>query len=216
VKDDPQIALLAGIGVATCAGFLYRTNKQRQVLTLLKMALLLASGRYRLLWEGFDWPWVPLGLLGGQIAFVVSVALVRASPRAALNHALPIRAFMPRGVLATVVGRYLLISAFEEVFWRGTVQSLLGGYQWAILASSAFFVLSHLPRSPAIRAIEAAELFLFSCMLGCLFLWSHSVHLVTVVHAVRNMNLWCIRYAAYRQRRRSGGSKPVSIGSVSQ
>lgn len=156
--------------------------------------------RHTVLFHSYSLWWFIIGLIIGEVLFFFSLSLIKLSlPEGFKLFLLDLGKFLKYHFShIMVVLRYLMISTYEEVLWRGTIQYLLfvylGKWGWAIFLTSVLFSLVHQYKEE-IYLLEAFELFLFSCLLGYLFVRYNSIYFVIIVHAVRNINISCLKYS---------------------
>lgn len=126
------------------------------------------------------------GILAGQILFIFSVLVTTLSFKITFNYLKKV-VFLASYYLKSwrSAAFYLTAAFFEEVVWRVSVQSLLGYSYPAILITSLLFTADHWKKT---KFIELFELFLFSCILGVCFYKTHSLILIVIIHAIRNVN----------------------------
>lgn len=129
---------------------------------------------------------VPLYLLLGLMVFLFSVV---ATTRAPLEYLRGVgRSVLKTGNLLQVGRCALTTAALEEVVWRvilQTVLSLCVGVSWAVIIIAISFSILHLPRTDG-ASVQLMEIFIFSLILGTLFVMTRDVLGVIVVHAIRN------------------------------
>ncbi len=143
--------------------------------------------------------------MSGQLLFFLSLVLVNWSVKKAWNAIKLSLGFKRYYFNFRIILYYLVISGFEEVLWRATVQKLMGDTIIVIVLTSLFFALRHIRKSKTMYVIELLDIFLLSCVLGLLFLATHSIYLVTAAHTVRNINLsYLQRVKLLRKREETG------------
>ena len=170
---------------------IFLPSNLRHVLVIKEICLIVLFGQYKLLLQihGFDIFLVGLGILSGQLLFFLSLVLVNLSVKKAWNAIKSCQGFIRYYFNFRVFLYYLVVSGFEEILWRATIQKLLGETLKAIVITSLFFALGHLRKSKTVYVMDFLDIFLLSCLLGSLFLATHSIYLVTAAHMVRNINL---------------------------
>jgi len=170
---------------------IFLPSNLRHVLVIIEICLIVLFGQYKLLLQihGFDIFLVGLGILSGQLLFFLSLVLVNLSVKKAWNAIKSCQGFIRYYFNFRVFLYYLVVSGFEEILWRATIQKLLGETLKAIVITSLFFALGHLRKSKTVYVMDFLDIFLLSCLLGSLFLATHSIYLVTAAHMVRNINL---------------------------
>ncbi|MFT5759729.1 MAG: membrane protease YdiL (CAAX protease family) [Alteromonadaceae bacterium] len=90
---------------------------------------------------------------------------------------------------------HLATALYEEVLWRAIFLVVLveiSGNYFAIISNSLLFAYWH--KGQFITWRHAAELSVFSILLASLFLLSHSLVLVVIVHMVRNILIEITNY----------------------
>lgn len=83
---------------------------------------------------------------------------------------------------------------FEECIWRVGVQTALGNGTAAMIATALLFHLCHLVRSRKLRIPKMLDIWCFSLVNGFVFSATSSLFAVVVIHAVRNIHLFRLRY----------------------
>lgn len=159
---------------------------------LLTVLVPVLTGRLLSLWEEAK---DPLGiLLGATLGFALyylTVALVfqrfrqlssylQEVKRALVDDHSPFHRMVISGVR--------VIS--EEVFWRGTMQYLLGNGALALICTAVLFTLWHIymqRESKRLTYRVVLEFFLFSLVLGFVYAISGRILLVIGIHYVRNL-----------------------------
>lgn len=139
--------------------------------------------------------WLLAGLLVGEGAFLVSMALL-GNRLVVVRRAL---ASVPRMVRAHAhypgaVLYYVMIALSEELIVRVVLQAgILGGGPIAVLVTSLAFAAVHWRPGQRWLSAELVDLFLFSCLMGACFDLTHSLPLVVAAHTVRNLNAAYVR-----------------------
>jgi len=156
--------------------------------------LIAAAGRTTLCLQpaNYDLGWLIVGLIVGQGLFLLSLAINRLSIAEPLSCiASPRSHFSYSYEHPFILIKSLLIAFYEELLWRGTIVYLLGNSSFAVIASSLWFTSIHLHKRKEFVWVEWLDLLLFSMLLGLLFLTTTNLLFVTVIHAVRNINVIC-------------------------
>lgn len=133
------------------------------------------------------WPSLRLGLIWGLVFFFFIIPL--AQPYASLDfphRTLPIMLervmSLPLGSLVYVVLAALFLSLWEEILFRGYLQTRLHGLIrsnfWAVLVGGIFFAIIHLPTdltNPAIRSMPFGgwHIFRYSSIVVMHFILNH-------------------------------------------
>ncbi len=160
---------------------------------ILSAATILFSGRWRsLAWQSLHLEYLVAGLLLGLIVYWGSLCVVRGRllwPDHYLHAAAQAIASSspPPGRLCELGGR----AVYEEAFWRGTVQVLLGNGWLAVMTAAVLFTLQHfyycrINRRP-MHPLVLLEFALFSLTVGTLYAVSSQLLLVAGVHWVRDV-----------------------------
>jgi membrane protease YdiL (CAAX protease family) len=158
----------------------------------LAILVIFGSGRYQPLFEEIGDPLgFFLGVIAGVVIYYGSLTLtslrlpsagtyLRGVKRAFVNSRPPLSRMIILG------GR----AVYEEAFWRGTLQVLLGSNVFALFVTALFFTMRHIYLYRKIRCLTiplALEFFIFSFILGVLYNLSSRIMLVIAVHFVRNI-----------------------------
>jgi membrane protease YdiL (CAAX protease family) len=160
---------------------------------LTAVAIIIFSGRWRALTgQLLQGEFLFFGLAGGVLLYLVSFSVVRLRVFAPANYLRAISRSLggsrpPLRRIATLGARAL----FEEAFWRGTVQVLLGNDWLSIAAVSALFTAQHLYYSHinarTMHRRVLAEFFLFSLVMGATYFATDQLLLVVGLHWMRNV-----------------------------
>jgi len=75
---------------------------------------------------------------------------------------------------------------------------LLGNSWAAMIITAALFLLSHFRRR--FRYIQMIDLFIFSLLLGCLFMICGNVWIVSIIHCSRNIGIIFHKYQVGQNR----------------
>lgn len=187
---------------------IFLPSNLRHALVVIEICLVVLFGQYKLFFQihGFDIFLVGLGTLSGQLLFFLSLVLVNLSVNKAWNAIKSCQGFIRHYFNFRIFFYYLVISGFEEILWRATIQNLLGETLIAIVITSLFFALRHLRKSKTVYVMDFLDIFLLSCLLGSLFLATHSIYLVTAAHTVRNINLSFLQKVKLLRKRGESGN----------
>ncbi|MBE0432584.1 CPBP family intramembrane metalloprotease [candidate division WOR-3 bacterium] len=169
-----------------------RSFTLRSVFLGLGVLLIIKAGRYEcLLGSGsFDYRMVPTGLAISFLLLAPGVAMTSLSLRNGIRTLLDCARILHKYYTCPMIfAKYILIGLYEELFWRGTVQSLLGRPSLAIPLSSLLFTLIHLFLRQETSLMQLLEFFIFSIFMGWAFYWTGSLLFVATIHAGRNANL---------------------------
>lgn len=160
---------------------------------MLAVASLGLTGRWRPLARQLQDPvGLVSGLLLGAVLYHFALALVQARPLsltgygAALRRSLGTRRLRPARV--AVLGAR---AVYEEAFWRGTLQFVLGNSVPGVAVTAALFTLRHLylewigQRSPSRRRV--LEFAIFSLILGATYVLTDRILVVVGMHWARNL-----------------------------
>lgn len=196
--------ILLVILMLACIDIFYPSGTKKIILVIIELVLIAITRRYNLLFRQENLLLIVVsGLLGGQLVFIISMFLVNRPRRELWELVKPLGKWIRYYLNLDIMVRYLIISAYEELLWRGSIQYLLGNSIIAIFATSAFFLLRHLGSAHEFYPSELLELFLFSCFLGLVFFYTRSMCLITIIHATRDINLSYLR--------NSHGEQTISI-----
>lgn len=158
----------------------------------LAILVIVGSRRYQPLFEEIGDPLgFFLGVTAGVVIYYGSLTLtslrlssvgayLRGVKRAFVNSRPPLSRIIILG------GR----AVYEEAFWRGTLQVLLGSNVFALFVTALFFTMWHIYLYRKTRCLTtplALEFFIFSFILGVLYNLSSRIMLVIAVHFVRNV-----------------------------
>lgn len=166
-----------------------------KIFFLCAVLFLIITGRYRyLLREVVD----PLGFLFGiaigTVNYHSTIALV-------FGKILGIRVYLHNLFIAFIDRRPSMLrivilagrAVYEEFFWRGTIQVLLGNGIMGIFFTAFLFTLRHFYLYRKIKrpltAILIMEFFGFSLVLGVMYMFSQRIMLVIAIHLMRNFLL---------------------------
>ena len=161
-------------------------------LFLVSVFVILLSGRYKTLWEEFKDPIDFLsGIFIGILCYYGTNIFIHRKVFSLLDYSREIKNCIERnrisfGRIAIKGGKAL----FEETFWRGTVQYLLGNGIYAVAITSIFFTLLHIfiyYKKQPLNLSVITEFFLFSFVLGVLYMVSQSLLLIATTHTMRNV-----------------------------
>jgi membrane protease YdiL (CAAX protease family) len=160
---------------------------------LAAVAIIILSGRWReLAHQVRQGESLLLGLVGGIFLYLGSLSLVRARVFAAREYLSAIaRSLGPsRPPLRRAAGLGAR-ALFEEAFWRGTVQVLLGNNWPSITFVSALFTAQHLYYSRingrTMHRRVLGEFFLFSLAMGAIYQATDRLLVVVGLHWTRNV-----------------------------
>ena len=161
---------------------------------LIAIILIIATGRATLCLqpENYDLGWLILGLIMGHGLFLLSLAINRLSTVEPLSYIASSKSHLAYVYEhPSILLRSLLTAFYEELLWRGTIIYLLGNSSLAVIVASLWFISIHLHKRKELIWVEWLDLLLFSISLGFLFLATTNLLFVTVIHAVRNINVIC-------------------------
>jgi membrane protease YdiL (CAAX protease family) len=102
-------------------------------------------------------------------------------------------AFDPRILLARgdggKIASYLLRSIYEEMFWRATLQVLMGNSAIAVALVATGFTLKHyFIYKRRARLSDLIEFFAFSMVLGIVFMMTGNLWITVSIHFIRNVS----------------------------
>jgi len=151
------------------------------------------TGRWRPLIQQLSDPIaLVIGLMGGvvlyfgSLSFVQSQGFLVAKPWAAVRGSLGVVHLPPARV--AVLG---VRAVYEEMFWRGTVQFLLGNTFFGITATAVLFTLRHVYlnwiNARVLRLRLVLEFVLFALVLSSTYAVSDRLLLVVGLHWARNL-----------------------------
>lgn len=142
--------------------------------------------------------YIGLGVLAGHIIFVLSLLITHQSFEDAASHLFDFGALWNFAMDSPIVlTRFLSVAVAEEMIWRAAAQPLaieLTGSTWAgLLAVAVGFSVVH--RHFFENAfLVSAEFVGFAILLGVLYDRTGSFILVTVIHAVRDIEIAYLEY----------------------
>ncbi len=143
--------------------------------------------------------YIALGVAAGHLVFGASLLITHRSWRDVTAYFIdlkPIWTFLKDSPL--VFMRFTTVAIVEEIIWRSAAQPLLisatGLPLVGILAVAAAFCIvhEHIFTNPIMVTLEFLG---FSLLLGVLFYFTHSLILVIVIHAVRDIEIAYLEYA---------------------
>ena len=180
-------------------GLLLAAPRTSHYYKLKKLALVAGALAVPFLLWGNGWPTITVRLVA--ISCVVAYgALLCALCLANFSVSLGLRNFrkaLSLGVLVETPAAATMILCgvvFEEVIWRAGVQVRLGNNFMAVVAGAVLFHLCHVVKSKKVRIPKMLDIWFFSAVVGVAFLLTHSLFMVIVIHAMRNLHLFHLRY----------------------
>lgn len=142
--------------------------------------------------------YIGAGLLGGHLIFGLSLLVTHRSLRDTASHFFDVSAIWNYAMDGPIiVSRYLSVAVAEELIWRVTAQTLiigLVGSTWlgvGLVALAFSLVHRHFFRNPLLVSFE---FLCFALLLGALYLYTGSLILVIVIHAVRDIEIAYLEY----------------------
>lgn len=161
-----------------------------------EVLLIMLSGRYSVLFPierafiGFG-----IGAILGAGFLVFALYITKFSARTAAQQIRSLQN-VPSYIITKKYNalHHLILVVKEELFWRASIQYLLGNTYLSVSVTALWFTAIHFDlENKAIAIMDYLELFLFSLALGFLFYIFDNIYVVTAVHFVRNIGILCIR-----------------------
>ncbi len=162
------------------------------------MIVILASGRYReLCRQLLDPSGAALGVVLGLLGFLVAMTALNGPRRGLEAWRLAIGSLPRASARRSVI--LLARSVYEEAFWRGALQILLGPAVIGVSVVAGTFTARHVyleavNNRPRGRA-RIGEFLLFSLLLGVTYALTNRLMIVIMIHWVRNLLLDALRAA---------------------
>jgi hypothetical protein len=174
------------------------TRKIGALSAVLGLLVIMLTKNYNLLWNFSNAiivlsSFLPLGLL----SFYLSLVLTNLNSRAIRSYFPPKLIFWDYIVIDRLYTlRFLFISFYEELLWRGAFLFLFDNIYLGLLLSSFLFALTHTNKKREIFIAEIFDIFIFAIFQGILMILFRNVYLLILIHTIRNLLIYY--WALYR------------------
>lgn len=155
---------------------------------------------------------IAVGAAAGHVLFTFALVLIHRAVRDAWRFFLDLPGLWNFALRSPIVlGRFIMVAVTEEIIWRAGLQTLLLGLAgawfagasapgWAVAlgvvsVTALLFTLTH--RHMADNSLSVSlEFVLFAFLLGLIYHATSSLILVVAIHAVRDIEVSYLEYAA--------------------